>query len=215
MIILHNYQGTEPATPISVPNDSSFIAFYTLNELDTLMTRPHPTGRDFAGIRFHFNTSDNGAEQPEELAAIGVTIGNDLSPPEEILSPQGNDYMRSDGNGAHSVIDFQPKLAAMQTAKLTMINFNPNRDACVYFSRHALNHMLEESEEPLSGIALHLCDFTTAFDANGDMIMLKSLILCGVDQDGNHASVGYRSDLPCPPHCGTNYPTGGGSPDDD
>jgi len=205
MIIHHNYKGNERGTPMAAPSNASYD--YSLTEINTLLNRPHPQGRPLAGIRLHFRAATSPATSPDELVAIGVTKGSANNPPREIVAG-GQDYILSDNKGTQSEAQFftstfEDALDAKRSLLTATSSFDPNRHACIYFSKDDINAIIDEAGNDIAKIRFHLCDFSASADGS---FTFKSLIVSGRDASGGQLGTALRSDLPCPPHCGTDYP---------
>ena len=201
-VVINSYTGTEEGSPTIVPQGPSYN--FTRQQINSLRS-PLPGLLDVpVGIRLHFSATQADPMHPEKLIAIGVTGGN---PTKEIFTSTGNDYILSDNFQAQTRGSVAPTLNSASTAKLTQgSDFNPNRDACVYFSNTDIQIIIDAGGGDLTHFRFHLCDFITGIGPNGNPMTFRSLVVSGRNAVGVQLGEAIRSDLPCPPHCGTDYP---------
>ena len=185
------FSGTLPATP---------IATFPIEEINVLLAGTTPVPE---GIRFHFEKAAGNTT----VGLIGVSLG--VHP---VDSPAGG----------MSVVNFEITSATKkyvwhgtQHKQLTdeeyrsqfpsQANKTSSRDgisnACVFFSRLDLKEIGSQA-----GIT-HMAFFLTTIERTFTSVeVFDTLVAVGLDSAGVKLGLQIRSEDPCPPHCGDDYP---------
>lgn len=200
-LTLKEVLGTKiPAVPQSAP-----IAKYTGAEINTLLAGTSPVPE---GVRFHFEKAAGNFTVGLIAVSLGVRpIDNPAGGTEihnfEITSATKN-YLRRDNTGAGTDLTATQYRDQFPTQGVKASSRDGITNACVFFSRTDLREVL--TQEGVTGIALFLSSiertFTTSVVETYDTLVVAGLNSTGAIQ----GSVIIRSESPCPPHCGDDYP---------
>ncbi len=179
------YNGSEGGPNIPPPGNAPFFDF-DRQTIETILSRSDQSGTPPAGIRFHFDADLPNI--PSRILAIGVSRGLDTT---EIFDPSQLHYSASDGT----------QLNRQQFEGLMLLpNGSKRNRACVYFSEMVIKQMLAP-KMGMTPFGIRL--FIVPFFFNGQSHQTLSAISLDSTKmmDGNFS----RSELPCPPSCGTDY----------
>lgn len=175
-----------PATPIAV---------YSEAEIETLLSGNDPQPE---GIRFHF-------DRPAGRVTVGliavslvlVPVGNTAVSTFEFTSDTKKYVQRGATNALLSRAQFQETFPALATKGQA-----GNASVCVFFSRLDLRQLLDQP-----GIT-RIAFFPSSIQRNftGDLQSFETLLAVGQTSAGVTQGLQIRSELPCPPHCGEDYP---------
>lgn len=180
---------TTEALPVSP------IAVYTEAEIETLLsgTDPQPEG-----IRFHF---DRPSEQ-DTVGLIAVSLALvSVSPTEvrnfEFTNDTKRYVQRGATNASLSAGEFKANFRTLASKGQA-----GNNSVCVFFSRLDLRELLDQ--EGITRIAFFPARIERNFTGNAERF--DSLMAVGQTANGVVQGKQIRSEMPCPPHCGDDYP---------
>ena len=183
------YTGTEGGSFVSTPNLNNATFFdYDRSTIERLLISPI-SQLTSVGIRFHFDSER--PTPPSDLFAIGVTGGSLV---QEIFTPTGKDYKAAKGSDLNRA-EFSNVIPNQTAAK---------SGTCVYISRMALENELAKTRngQPSDGIRLFVVPFE--FPGTTDLSSLAITAILNGEPTTSTTSI-LRSDMPCPPNCGTDY----------
>jgi hypothetical protein len=182
-------------TKTNVTLTDSPIAVYTEAELETLLAGPDPVPE---GIRFHF-------DRPVGAVTVGliavsltvVALGNTQLRNFEFTSGTKKYVRRGAKTESLSPEQFRQELPA-----LAFKGGGDNVSVCVFFSRLDLRELLDQPE--ITKIAFFPATIQRSFTAVAETF--DTLVAVGQTSRGVTQGLQIRSELPCPPHCGDDYP---------
>jgi hypothetical protein len=177
---------TLPAAPLAV---------YSEAEIETLLAGDDPQPE---GIRFHF-------DRPAGSVTVGliavslvlVPVGNTAVSTFEFTSDTKKYVQRGATNASLSKEQFKEAFQALDTKGQA-----GNTSVCVFFSRLDLRQLLDQP-----GIT-RIAFFPSSIQRNftGAILNFDTLLAIGQTSAGVTQGLQIRSELPCPPHCGDDYP---------
>ena len=187
-LTIREFLGKKNPTDFTLSNTP--VTIYTSNEINNLLGGASPEPE---GVRFHFKT--NTGNPTTALIAIGlgvVAVGAEFRNRE-----LGSSYLRRESNLDPVVLTALPQDMKDKTS---------GQNACVFFSRADLLEILGQAG--ISGIAFYTTTVVRALFDGATSTSDNYTTLVAVGVDGNNAPQGIRirSEMPCPPNCGDDYP---------
>lgn len=191
-------------TKMTGPFPATRLATFTASEISTLLAGTSPVPE---GIRFHFEK--NAANSTVGLIAVSLGVvavpsaagGTELHNRE--LTSGTKKYLRRNGDRTVSedleASEYQARFSTQQN-KASATNGITN--ACVFFSRTDMQEIL--NQDGVTGIAFFPSSIVRAFTALPETY--DTLLAVGISGAGTPSGIQIRSELPCPPHCGDDYP---------
>lgn len=187
---------------VSIPTAAPVIATYTAGEISTLLAGTSPVPE---GIRFHFEKDAGNATVG--LIAVSLAVqsvpsafgGSELHNLE--LTSATKKYVRR-GAGTADLTASQ-YAAQFPEQQVKGVSRNGITNACVFFSRNDLQAILNQNG--IAGIAFFPANIVRSFITNQPETF-DSLIAAGTNDAGTPQGLAILSELPCPPHCGDDYP---------
>lgn len=192
-LILKQMIGTEspgfiPTTPIAVYNE---------NELETLLSGDNPEPE---GIRFHFDRASGGETVGlVAVCLILVPIGSTMVRNFELSDATKKYQQRGATSAALTAEQFR---ALPQFTSIASKGGSGNQNVCVFFSKLDLRRLLDQPE--ITRIAFFPASIQRNF--TGTDQTFESLVAIGQTSNGTTQGLQLLSELPCPPHCGDDYP---------
>lgn len=185
-------RGTRPQTdlPATPP-----IAVYNEAELETLLAGNAPEPE---GIRFHF-------DRPSGTETVGLIAVSLI-----VVSPEPTTVSTHElSNSTKKYVQRGARSAEMTKTEFTQSfpaiaakGLDSNNSVCVFFSRTDLREILDQ--EGVTRVAF----FPASIERNftGRTESFDTLLAIGQTADGVTQGIQIKSELPCPPHCGEDYP---------
>jgi hypothetical protein len=177
------------------------IATFDMNEINTLLAGTTPVPE---GIRFHFEKAPDNST----AGLIAVSLGVKLMP-----SPAGGTTVMNveitsgtkrylwRGTESRDLTQEQYRTQfPTQADKATSRDGISN--ACVFFSRLDLKEVL--AQDGATHIAFFPQRLTRTFTTIEETF--DTLVAVGLNRAGTALDIKIMSELPCPPHCGDDYP---------
>lgn len=171
------------------------IARYTAAEINQLLEGTSPVPE---GIRFHYE-KNNGVTRGLVAVSLGImNIGSDQKNRELILDFTAQKALRRGAEtGDMNLQEYQrlfPQGSQQKNAGST----------CVFFSRLDLEAILAQTGFTVTGIDF----FPTTYDFRISNLVeiYDTLVAVGVNDQGTTQGIQIRSEMPCPPNCGDDYP---------
>lgn len=199
-LTLRESLGTKTTGPIPATR----LATYTASEISTLLAGTSPAPE---GIRFHFEKTAGNSTAGLIAVSLGVVAVPSASGGTELhnleLTSATKKYLRRNGNRTVSedleAPEYQSRFASQQEKAVAT---NGITNACVFFSRTDLQEIL--GQDGVTGIAFFPATIVRTFTALPETY--DTLLATGITDAGTTAGIQIRSELPCPPHCGDDYP---------
>lgn len=190
-LTLRQMLGTKTTDVLS----DSPIAVYNEAEIETLLsgTDPQPEG-----IRFHFDRPSG--QETVGLIAVSLALVS-VSPTEvrnfELTTDTKRYVQRGATSASLSSTEFHANFRALASKGAA-----GNNSVCVFFSRLDLRELLDQ--DGITRIAF----FSARIERNftGKAESFDSLMAVGQTASGVIQGMQIRSEMPCPPHCGDDYP---------
>lgn len=191
-------------TKITGPLPATRFAAFNAGEISTLLAGTSPVPE---GIRFHFEK--NAGNNTVGLIAVSLGVvavpsaagGTELHNRE--LTSATKKYLRRNGDRTVSedleASEYQARFSTRQNKAAAT---NGITNACVFFSRTDLQEILNQSG--VTGIAFFPSSVVRTFTALPETY--DTLLAVGITDAGAPSGIQIRSELPCPPHCGDDYP---------
>ncbi|MCB0529163.1 MAG: hypothetical protein KDC61_05075 [Saprospiraceae bacterium] len=182
---------------------TAFIARFTADEINTLLLH-ESSNSEPQGIRFHFEKNTVNATVGLIAVSLGVISipdgsGGTVLHNRELTSGIKKYLRRGAATADLTATEYQTQFPD-QREKLNSPNGITN--SCVFFSRTDLQEILGQSG--VTGIAFFSTTIERTFTATREIY--DSLVAVGTDSGGATLGMQIRSELPCPPHCGDDYP---------
>jgi hypothetical protein len=171
------------------------IAVYSEAEIETLLagTNPEPEG-----IRFHFDRPSG--QTTVGLIAVSIAlrpIGNTEVSTFELTSDTKEYVQRGSTNKNLNAAQFRENFPTIGEK-----GQSGNNNVCVFFSRFDLRELLDQAG--ITRIAFFPANIERNF--TGKTESFDTLLAVGQTAAGVTQGLQIRSELPCPPHCGNDYP---------
>ena len=196
LLTLKEAEGTRLASPLPANPIASFAAA----DINTLLagTNPQPEG-----IRLHFQKTTDNATVGLIAVSLGLILvdnpsgGTSVSNMEMTSSTKKYVQRGSQGSGEHTASEYRALFPSLND------KFSGN-NTCVFFSRFDLKNILNQAG--VTGIAFFPASIQRSFTPDAPE-QFDTLIAAGINDAGQpQGSLKIRSELPCPPHCGDDYP---------
>ncbi len=189
MITMKEMRGATLSTPVSNP---LLLAVYTEAEIESMISGTNPSPE---GIRLHVIKDLNLSFK--HLIAVGLGIDSSIGANTrnlELFTGDRKYLVRGSDLEGRDITRtaFLTEFAGMQDKS------EGNTNTCVFFSKLDLRGILAETDVNRIGF------FQTTTTINSGIF--NTLAAVGVKDDGSLATVQIRSELPCPPSCGNDYP---------
>ena len=195
------------ATGTKVPNflPVTPIAVFTINEINTLLAGTMPVPE---GIRFHFEKAADNAAVGLIAVSLGVKLtdspaGGTTVMNVEITSGTKKYLWRGTESRDLTVEQYRTQFP-MQADKAASRDGITN--VCVFFSRLDLKEIL--AQEGATQLALFPQTLSRTFITSPQFIeeTFDTLVAVGLNSAGTALDMQIMSEVPCPPHCGDDYP---------
>lgn len=177
------------------------VATYTATEISTLLAGTSPVPE---GIRFHFEKASGDITVGLIAVSLGVVSVPSASGGTEIhnleLTSATKKYLRRGSSTAD--LTAQEYLTQFPGQQVKAVSRDGITNACVFFSRTDLREIL--NQEGIGRIAFFPATIERTFTALPETY--ATLVAVGLNSAGTAQGVQIRSELPCPPHCGDDYP---------
>jgi len=177
------------------------VARYTASEINTLLAGTSPVPE---GIRLHFEKAPGNSTVGLIAVSLGVVSVPSLSGGTELhnleLTSATKKYLRRGGNTAD--LTAQEYRAQFPGQQIKATSRDGITNACVFFSRTDLREIL--NQEGITGVVFFSTTIERTFTSLAETF--DSLVAVGFSGSGTTQGIQIRSELPCPPHCGDDYP---------
>ncbi|MBC7773913.1 MAG: hypothetical protein H7246_00635 [Phycisphaerae bacterium] len=186
-------------TPVPEFVPTTPIAVYTETEIETLITGDNPMPE---GVRFHFDRPSG--TETVGLVAVCLTaapIDNTMLRNFEFTSGTKKYVHRTKTSSTANFLDAEG-FRSMFASVAFKGGGGGNNSVCVFFSRTDLRMILDQTG--VSRIAFFPSTIQRSFTTTPQNF--DTLVAIGQTSAGALMGVQIRSELPCPPHCGDDYP---------
>ncbi len=186
-------------TPVPDFAPTTPIAVYTQTEIETLISGDNPSPE---GVRFHFDRPV-GTETVGLVAVclITVPVENTMLRNHELTTGTKKYVHRTNTRSTANFLEAE-NFRTMFASVAFKGGGGGNNSVCVFFSRTDLQNILDQPG--VSRIAFFPATIQRSFTSVAQNF--DTLVAVGQTSAGALTGIQLRSELPCPPHCGDDYP---------